>query len=116
MGIKRLLMIGAFLLNVAAVAGEKWIVVTTINYPTPQLRKLAEIPGWHLVVVGDKKTPEDWHLENCEYLSPSRQLELGYELAKALPWNHYARKNIGYLYAIERGAKIIYDTAIPALC
>ncbi len=110
MGIKRLLMIGAFLLNVAAVAGEKWIVVTTINYPTPQLRKLAEIPGWHLVVVGDMKTPEDWHLENCEYLSPSRQLELGYELAKALPWNHYARKNIGYLYAIERGAKIIYDT------
>lgn len=107
---KELLTIGALFLQVAAVSEEKWIVVTTINYPTPQLRKLADVPGWHLVVVGDKKTPEDWHLENCEYLSPSRQLELGYELAKALPWNHYARKNIGYLYAIEHGAKIIYDT------
>lgn len=27
-----------------------------------------------------------------------------------LPWNHYSRKNIGYLYAIEHGATIIYDT------
>ena len=27
-----------------------------------------------------------------------------------MPWNHYCRKNIGYLYAIEHGATIIYDT------
>ena len=27
-----------------------------------------------------------------------------------LPWNHYSRKNIGYLYALEHGASIIYDT------
>jgi hypothetical protein len=89
---------------------DKWIVVTTIQAPTPQLRKLARIPGWHLVVVGDKKTPSDWNLENCDYLSPNRQLELGYELAPLLPWNHYCRKNIGYLFAIEHGARIIYET------
>ena len=61
-------------------------------------------------MVGDKKTPSDWSLENCEYLSPDRQLELGYDLAKILPWNSYGRKNIGYLFAIESGAKIIYET------
>ena len=29
---------------------DKWIVVTTIQYPTPALEKLANIDGWHLVV------------------------------------------------------------------
>ena len=89
---------------------DKWIVVTTIQYPTEQLKKLSRIPGWSLVVVGDKKTPADWYLENCEYLSPERQLSLGYDLAPLLPWNHYSRKNIGYLFALERGASIIYET------
>ena len=89
---------------------DKWIVVTTIQYPTEQLKKLSRIPDWSLVVVGDKKTPGDWYLENCEYLSPERQLSLGYDLAPLLPWNHYSRKNIGYLFALERGASIIYET------
>src|SRR5579885_1799997 len=89
---------------------DKWIVVTSIQHPTKQLKKLANIQGWRLLVVGDKKTPSDWHLENCEYLSPEKQLSLGYKLTPLLPWNHYCRKNIGYLYAIEHGATIIYDT------
>lgn len=89
---------------------DKWIVVTTIQYPTKALKKIASIPGWHVVIVGDKKTPTDWHLENCEYLSVEMQQDLGYEIIKFLPWNHYCRKNIGYLYAISNGAKIIYET------
>ena len=36
---------------------DKWIVVTTIQAPTPAMKALAEIPGWKMVVVGDKKTP-----------------------------------------------------------
>ncbi|EKD94592.1 MAG: hypothetical protein ACD_26C00029G0002 [uncultured bacterium] len=96
--------------NLSLFSYDKWIVITSIQYPTAQVKKLAQIEGWHLLVVGDKKTPKDWSLENCEYLSPERQLSLGYELAKLLPWNHYSRKNIGYLYAIEHGANIIYDT------
>lgn len=96
--------------NLLLAMEKKWIVVTTIQYPTPQLRQLAKIPGWQLLVVGDKKTPCDWELENCIYLSPQKQLNLGYEIAGLLPWNHYSRKNIGYLYAIEHGAELIYDT------
>jgi len=89
---------------------DKWIVITTIQYPTEAVKKLAQLKDWHLVVVGDKKTPADWHLENCEYLSPQDQEKLNYKIIQYLPWNHYCRKNIGYLYAIEHGAKIIYDT------
>lgn len=89
---------------------EKWIVVTTIQHPTPALERLAELPDWKLVVVGDKKTPNDWSLNNCVYLGVNEQEQLGYTITDVLPWNHYARKNIGYLYAIEHGAKIIYET------
>lgn len=39
---------------------EKWIVLTTVSAPTDDVRKLAEIEGWKVVVVGDTKTPVDW--------------------------------------------------------
>lgn len=107
----RLILVASFFFTfVFAETEERWMVVTTIQYPTEQLKQLARLSGWHLVVVGDKKTPADWHLENCEYLSPEKQLELGYAITPLLPWNHYSRKNIGYLYAMERGATIIYET------
>jgi hypothetical protein len=87
-----------------------WAVVTTINYPTEALKKLNKMENVHLVVVADKKTPTDWHLEGCDFLSVEKQLSLSYNIIPQLPWNHYSRKNIGYLYAIEHGAQIIYDT------
>jgi STELLO glycosyltransferases len=96
-------------INLAA-SIDKWIVVTTINYPTEALKKLASLQDWHLVVVADKKTPVDWHLDNCEFLSIERQEQLPFQTARILPWNHYSRKNLGYLYAISQGAKIIYET------
>ena len=30
-------------------------------------------------------------------------------LVDALPWNHFGRKNVGFLYAILHGAEIIWD-------
>ena len=39
---------------------DKWIVLTTINPPTDDVKKLTDIEGWKVVVVGDTKTPADW--------------------------------------------------------
>ena len=39
---------------------DKWIVITTINSPKEDVKKLAAIDGWKVVVVGDTKTPADW--------------------------------------------------------
>ena len=39
---------------------DKWIVVTTIQSPTEPIKKLSQMPGWRMVVVGDSKTPKDW--------------------------------------------------------
>jgi len=51
-----------------------------------------------------------WEHANCKYLGVDEQNGLPYKTVKYLPYNSYTRKNIGYLYAIEHGAKVILDT------
>lgn len=85
---------------------KKFLVITTINYPTEAVKKFASLSSWQIVVVGDKKTPGDWLCENVVYLSCEEQSKYGLDL----PWNNYVRKMIGYLYAIENGASIIAET------
>lgn len=48
--------------------------------------------------------------DNCVFLNIDDQKALGYKITKLLKYYAYTRKNIGYLYAIEHGAKIIYET------
>ena len=98
------------------IISEKWVVVTTINAPTDSIKKLTELPEpWKIVVIGDKKTKsEEWNTftnsKKLIYLSVESQLKLNYKVTKYIPYNSYTRKNIGYLYAIEHGAKEIYET------
>lgn len=62
------------------------------------------------VVIGDEKSPSDFYLIGCDYYSIYRQKELNFTLKEHLPYNHYARKNLGYLVAISKGAEIIIET------
>lgn len=89
---------------------NKYIVITTINHKSEALSIFEQKSDWKIVVVGDKKTPIIQSSENLIYLSIDDQKKLGYDIVKDFPYNHYARKNIGYLYAIEHGADVIYDT------
>eukprot|EP01102_Stenamoeba_stenopodia_P020636 TRINITY_DN8121_c0_g3_i2.p1 TRINITY_DN8121_c0_g3~~TRINITY_DN8121_c0_g3_i2.p1 ORF type:complete len:527 (-),score=138.73 TRINITY_DN8121_c0_g3_i2:59-1639(-) len=89
---------------------DKWIVMTSINLPTDSVKKLCSLKGWATVVVGDLKTNPKWEYNNCKYLGVEEQNGLPYRTVKYLPYNSYTRKNIGYLYAIEHGAKVILDT------
>jgi hypothetical protein len=66
--------------------------------------------GWNIVVVGDQKSQPIESSRSLTFLSISDQMELGYDLVDVCPYNHYARKNIGYLYAMQQGADVIYDT------
>ena len=61
-------------------------------------------------MVGDKKTPVKWSANNIDYLSVENQKELYPQLSDILPYNHYCRKNIGYLYAASKGAEVILET------
>jgi len=89
-----------------------WIVVTTINPPTTAIAAMSRMTeiGWRVVVVGDCKTPANWSAPGIDYLSVERQRELYGSLADALPYNHYCRKNLGYLFAISHGAKCLLET------
>jgi phage terminase small subunit len=90
---------------------NQWIVITSISAPTPGIEKLARLAGdWTILVVGDLKTPRNWRQEGVRYLSVDEQTTLHFNLAKSAPFNHYARKNLGYLYAIGEGAQLIAET------
>ncbi|EFO86066.1 hypothetical protein CRE_02033 [Caenorhabditis remanei] len=90
--------------------GNKWIVVTSVNYPTEDVKRLSSFEEWNLVVVADTKTPVDWKLETVHFLSVDYQKQLPFSIVSSLPYKSYTRKNIGYLYAISQGAEWIYDT------
>ncbi|MEM6405692.1 MAG: STELLO glycosyltransferase family protein [Pseudomonadota bacterium] len=90
-----------------------WIVITTIHKPQAAIEAISTLcqrSDWHCVVVGDKKTPVEWQADNIHYLSVEAQKRQYPKLAELLPYHHYCRKNIGYLYAIQQGADCILET------
>jgi hypothetical protein len=92
---------------------DRWIVITSINRPTRAIEVVSSLcrsRGWRAVVVGDTKTPADWNSPGIDFLSADRQRELFGQLAELIPYRHYCRKNLGYLYAIRHGAELILDT------
>lgn len=60
--------------------------------------------------VADLRTPVDWSWPNVTLLSVQQQKKMPLRTARLLPYNNYARKAFGYLYAIAHGADIIYET------
>jgi len=89
---------------------KKAIVITSIFHPTEAVISFSKKKDYQLIVVGDKKTPPDWNCENADYISVAGQEELDFGIAKVLPYNHYCRKMLGYLKAVQRGAECIIDS------
>ena len=106
---------------------NKWSVVTTIFEPSLAVSRAANMEGWCTVIVADTKTPLDYmaklvgeeekdHRPDIHFLSVEQQEAMALEgdsrvadFVRALPYKHFARKNLGYLYAIQRGARFIFD-------
>lgn len=89
---------------------QNFIIITSIYAPTKAVYNFADCDGHQLVVVGDRKTPQDWQCDGVDFLSVQQQEELNSKLFELLPYNHYGRKNLGYIHAIQQGAEIIIDT------
>ncbi len=89
---------------------DKFIVITSIFPPTEAIEKFVKLKDWKVILVGDKKTASDWSHPGVTYLSPEGQNDVAGKFSGLLPWNSYTRKNIGYLYAISQGARIIYES------
>ena len=88
----------------------QFLVVTSIHPPTEAVLAYADRPDWRVVLVGDRKGPVAVSDRRIDFLDLERQKSLGFEYAAQCPENHYARKNVGYLYALSCGAEIIAET------
>ena len=83
------------------------IVTTTINSVNKAIRLFDAMPDWHLIVIGDKKTPEDYRLQRGTYVPPSEQESYDKELSRAIGWNSIQRRNFGLLLAYDMGAEVV---------
>ena len=88
--------------------------MTTIFQPKEALRRFLYMKKWCVVIVGDLKKPEHFNItstlgQNLIFLNGKDQADLGCSFVNALPWNSFARKNVGYLYAIAQDAEVIWD-------
>jgi hypothetical protein len=97
---------------------NQWAVVTTIFSPQVAFHKIVGLSSkWCLVIVGDEITPDEEYVQFAQehefvfYLSASYQkTHLGSnEFMSKMPYKSFARKNIGYLFAIQHGAKVLFD-------
>jgi hypothetical protein len=90
------------------------LVVTTIAQQAPPalfaLGEGAAKHGWPFYLIGDQKSPQDFAVPYAQFYSPRAQLRVATELAQGTPFNHYARKNVGYVLAANEGADVIVET------
>lgn len=86
---------------------KKVIVTTTIYPPTKAIEKFQSLPDWKLVVVGDKKTPKDYHLKRGTYVTPEMQEKYDKELSDAIGWNCIQRRSFGLIWAHDMKADIV---------
>jgi len=89
------------------------IVLTTIAPPTQGSKLISsglQQRGGILWVIGDRAGPSSYDLPNTRWFDIERQFRLSFRLARMLAERHYARKNLGYLLAIQDGALFLVET------
>ena len=109
--------LASFSTNQRELTCERWAVTTTIFDVSDAVHRQVKLRNWCLVVVLDKRSDETYNTgwmdgegnDAVVVLKPGDQVAMSNAFVDALPWNHFGRKNIGYLYAIIHGAKVIWD-------
>ena len=87
------------------------LLVTTINQLSHEFLALWKQLGLdYIIVIGDKKTPNQQLEEQHMFCDVAAQSNLGFAICDQLPFNHYARKNIGYLLALKNGDEFVFET------
>lgn len=85
----------------------KIICTTTINAPTPAIERYDTIKGWHLIVTGDRKTPE-YPLKNGTFVSWEEQQKKYPDLCKLVGSDSVARgRMVAFIEAHKRGASVV---------
>jgi len=86
---------------------KKVIVTTTINPPTPEIRKYDAMPDWDLIVIGDCKTPE-YKLDRGRFMSVHEVDKKYRALCNLIGFNNtQLGRMVGFLEAANEGADIV---------
>lgn len=94
---------------------KHWAVCTTIFEASEAIHDVCNrLPSYCLIVVADLKTREPFKiLGRCTFVYYSvvdqQRLSISSSFASSIPWNHFGRKNLGYLFALANGATRIWD-------
>jgi hypothetical protein len=89
------------------------VVVTSINPPTRAVAEIARDANRlraEFIIIGDSKSPPEFVQPGAIYLDLEAQSRTAFRYAVEAPAKHYARKNVGYLHAIARGATVLIET------
>ncbi len=86
------------------------VILTSIHSPTAAVRLFAGLKNWDVLVVGDLKDSRDWKCPGVQFISAAQQKAMSFKIARLLPWNHYARKMLGYLVAARNGAELLAES------
>jgi hypothetical protein len=86
------------------------LVITSINNHADAFAIFDNLDGFDFILVGDRKGPSVNPLKNGRFLGISEQSDLDFKSSEVLPFNHYCRKNLGYLYAMKHGYETIFET------
>ena len=87
------------------------LIITSISAPNPAMKSFAEgckKTGIDFLVVGDSKSPKEFQIDGCRFVSIEDQRKLPFKLASLLPEKHYGRKNLGYL--LSKNKELIIET------
>ena len=76
------------------------IVVTSINSANKCIDALSSRSDHQLIYVADLKSPKNLE-SDCYNFSIEAQANSQFKLADVIPYNSYARKNLGYLYVFS---------------
>ncbi|XP_062189423.1 probable glycosyltransferase STELLO1 [Phragmites australis] len=91
-----------------ALRASRWIVFSASPHHLRH-RPLRSVPGWQLLAVADEATPAGWSHPGAVLLTLADQALLGFRSVAFLPTRGPARKAAAYLFAVQRGARVIYD-------
>jgi hypothetical protein len=86
------------------------LIITSINQDAASFKIYDNINEYDFILVGDKKGPRENPLLNGTFLGLEEQRLLDFSSTNKLPFDHYCRKNLGYLYAMRTGYDVIYET------
>lgn len=88
------------------------VLITSIQAPTPSVEAILSV-GHRVTIVGDRKSPPPEafaRVQGLRFLGLDEQLAMPGTLARLLPENSYARKNLGTLTFAREGVPAFLET------